>query len=185
MWFCVQVGGATGLIGDPSGRSSERTLLSPEEIEFNVAGIRQCIHRVVANTPGLRGRVLVLNNADWVSGLSFIQVMRDIGKHFRVGTMLSRDSVKGRMAGDGMSYTGAHFPRVAQRPVTRCTAADNSTPLLPPRPRRASTPFGGHTQSSRTNCCKRLTFCTSTESTAVASSSEAPTSGATSWAAAS
>jgi tyrosyl-tRNA synthetase len=100
------VGGATGLIGDPSGRSSERSLLSHEDIERNIAGIRKCVDRVVGNVDGIQGRIEVMNNADWVSHIPFVDMMRDVGKHFRVGTMLSRDSVKGRMQGDGMSYTG-------------------------------------------------------------------------------
>jgi tyrosyl-tRNA synthetase len=103
------VGGATGMIGDPSGRSAERNLLTPEQLATNVAGVERQIRGVLA-APGaegapLPGRMHVVNNADWTRGLGYLEFLRDVGKHVPVAQMLAKDSVKTRLESDGISYT--------------------------------------------------------------------------------
>lgn len=98
------VGGATGMIGDPSGRNSERQLLSEESIQENLRGIQKNLEQVlsfdVPNPP------IILNNYDWYKGVSFLSFLRDVGKYFRVGVMLAKDSVKSRLNNEeGMSFT--------------------------------------------------------------------------------
>jgi len=99
------VGGGTGLIGDPSGRTAERTLLSSEQVEANVAGIRAQLSRFLDFSSGPAGARLV-DNAEWLTRLTAIAFMRDIGKHFTVNYMLAKESVKRRLESeDGISYT--------------------------------------------------------------------------------
>lgn len=99
------VGGATGMIGDPSGKSSERNLLDEATIQKNLQGIRSSIERVLTQDKG-KGSVKILNNYEWFKDYKFIDFLRDVGKHFRLGTMLSKDSVKSRFASaEGISYT--------------------------------------------------------------------------------
>ena len=95
-------GGGTGLIGDPSGKSVERPLLSVDEIAANTASIRAQLERFV-DTSG-RNAALVRNNADWLVQLKALEFMRDVGKHFTVSYMLQKESVKTRLE-VGMSYT--------------------------------------------------------------------------------
>ena len=95
-------GGGTGLIGDPSGKTTERPLLSVDEIAANTASIRSQLERFV-DTSGTNG-ALVRNNADWLVGLKALEFMRDVGKHFTVNYMLQKESVKTRLE-VGMSYT--------------------------------------------------------------------------------
>ncbi len=97
------VGGGTGMIGDPSGRSSERNLLDRETLERNVAAIRGQLSRFLDFGPGDRGAVLV-NNLDWLGELSLIDFLRDTGKHFTVPYMLAKDSVQVRLE-RGLSFT--------------------------------------------------------------------------------
>jgi len=96
------VGGGTAMIGDPSGRSAERPLLRPVEIDENAGRIRDQLDRVfrAADTAG----VVMANNADWLRDVRMIDFMRDVGKHFSVNYMLAKDSVQSRLA-DGISYT--------------------------------------------------------------------------------
>jgi tyrosyl-tRNA synthetase len=96
------VGGGTGLIGDPSGKSQERQLLSPDIVEQNAQGIRAQLQRFL-DFDGPRA-ALMRNNADWLVQLRAVDFMRDVGKHFTVNYMLQKESVKGRMEG-GISYT--------------------------------------------------------------------------------
>ena len=99
------VGGATGMIGDPSGRSEERNLLDEETLARNVAAIKGQISRVIDLSGGETGGALV-DNRDWTEGVSFLDFLREVGKHVTVGTMLGRESVKNRMASEhGISYT--------------------------------------------------------------------------------
>ena len=95
----VLLGGATGLLGDPSGKHEERVLLPAEEVEANVASIAKCVDVLFPQG------VQVVNNKDWVGELSAIDLLREYGKHFRVSAMLAKESVAGRMAGSGISYT--------------------------------------------------------------------------------
>ena len=96
------VGGGTGMIGDPSGRSSERTLNSLEVVEENVRCIRHQLERFL-DFSGERG-ALMRNNAEWLMSLGAIEFMRDVGKHFTVNYMTAKDSVKSRLEA-GISYT--------------------------------------------------------------------------------
>ncbi len=96
------VGGGTGMIGDPSGRSSERTLQTLETIAANAEGIRGQLARFL-DFDGPRGAKL-MNNAEWLTSLSLLEFLRDTGKHFSVNYMLAKDSVKSRLDG-GISFT--------------------------------------------------------------------------------
>ena len=100
------VGGATGMIGDPSGKSAERNLLSREDLEQNVAALRIQTSQFLDFEAGDNSAVLV-NNLDWIGKFSYIDFLRDIGKNFPVNVMLAKDSVKGRLGRDdtGISYT--------------------------------------------------------------------------------
>lgn len=98
------VGGATGMIGDPSGKSEERNLQTDEQLEANVAGVAAQM-RAFLDFDGPQA-ALLLNNYDWMKDFSYLQFLRDVGKYFPVGTMLGKDSVRSRLDGDsGLSYT--------------------------------------------------------------------------------
>jgi tyrosyl-tRNA synthetase len=98
-------GGGTGMIGDPSGKSDERNLLSEVELAANVDAIRKQIARFLDFEGGEHG-ALLLNNADWLAKLGYIEFLRDVGKHFSVNTMLAKESVRARLASEaGISYT--------------------------------------------------------------------------------
>jgi tyrosyl-tRNA synthetase len=98
-------GGATGMVGDPSGRSSERNLLTREQLSHNIACIKTQLARLLDfDAPANPARLV--DNADWTAPISFLDFLRDIGKHFSLNVMLAKDSVKSRMEGDsGISYT--------------------------------------------------------------------------------
>jgi tyrosyl-tRNA synthetase len=96
------VGGGTGMIGDPSGKASERQLLTRDEIDANVAGIREQLGRFL-DFSGESGAQLV-DNGEWLRSLRAIDFMRDVGKHFTINLMMQKDSVKSRLDG-GISYT--------------------------------------------------------------------------------
>jgi tyrosyl-tRNA synthetase len=98
------VGGATGLVGDPSGKSEERTLNSSEIVEGWVNRIRTQVSAFL-DFDAPKNPAAVVNNLDWTSPLSAIEFLRDIGKHFSVNQMLSKDSVSARLEGGGISYT--------------------------------------------------------------------------------
>ncbi|MCL1857290.1 MAG: tyrosine--tRNA ligase, partial [Kiritimatiellaeota bacterium] len=99
------VGGATGLIGDPSGKSSERNLLTEEQVEKNLVGIKENLSRFI-DFGGGAGSAVMVNNYDWHKEFTFISYLRDVGRYFRMGSMLSKESVKGRLASEGgMSFT--------------------------------------------------------------------------------
>ncbi|MGV9328636.1 tyrosine--tRNA ligase [Streptosporangium sandarakinum] len=98
------VGGATGLIGDPSGRSTERSLNSTDVVAEWVARIRVQVERFLSFDEGPTGATLV-SNLDWTGQMSAIDFLRDIGKHFPVNRMLARESVSARLGGEGLSYT--------------------------------------------------------------------------------
>lgn len=105
-WFqmhghtCIAlVGGATGRIGDPSGKSVERPLLDESALESNVASLKKYLSHIL---PGIE----IVNNQDWLGSFSLIEFLRDVGKYFRVGTMLSKESVRLRMESEeGLSFT--------------------------------------------------------------------------------
>jgi tyrosyl-tRNA synthetase len=97
------VGGGTGMIGDPSGRSTERNLLDRETLEANVVALRGQLERFLDFTPGSGGAVMV-NNLDWLGEISLIDFLRDTGKHFTIPYMLAKDSVQVRLD-RGLSFT--------------------------------------------------------------------------------
>lgn len=99
------VGGGTGLIGDPSGKTRERSMLQREDVERNVAGIRKQLERFL-DFDGPNAAQL-LNNADWLCEVRLLDFLRDIGKHFSINMMLNRDSVRMRLEDrdHGISYT--------------------------------------------------------------------------------
>lgn len=100
------VGGATGMIGDPSGKSEERNLLSIERIRENVRAIEPQLRRFLDFDAGPRS-ALIVNNYDWMGRFGFLEFLRDVGKHFPVNVMLAKDSVRARLerSDSGLSYT--------------------------------------------------------------------------------
>ncbi|HVB73747.1 MAG TPA: tyrosine--tRNA ligase [Ktedonobacteraceae bacterium] len=99
------VGGGTGMIGDPSGKTQERQLLSKEQIAINIEGIRGQLGRFL-DFENKTNPALLLNNADWLTTISMVDFLRDVGKHFTVNYMLAKESVKRRYEqGDGISFT--------------------------------------------------------------------------------
>src|SRR6266513_5036554 len=99
------VGGGTGMIGDPSGKTQERQLLSKEQIEFNVEGIRAQLS-LFLDFEVKTNRAMLVNNADWLASIRMVDYLRDVGKHFTVNYMLAKESVKRRLEeGDGISFT--------------------------------------------------------------------------------
>jgi tyrosyl-tRNA synthetase len=99
------VGGATGMIGDPSGKSAERSLLDSETLEANVAGLSAQLEKLFQGTVGRD--FLLLNNADWFRPITYIDFLRDVGKHFSVNMMMAKESVRARLEDrdQGISYT--------------------------------------------------------------------------------
>ncbi len=102
------VGGATGMIGDPSGKSDERNLLNEETLERNVAGLKRVLSRFLDFDAADANAPVMVNNYDWMKTFSFIDFAREVGKRITVNYMMAKDSVKKRLsgeAGDGMSFT--------------------------------------------------------------------------------
>ncbi len=102
------VGGATGMIGDPSGKSDERNLLNEEQLAHNVAGIRRTMARFLNFESSADNAPILVNNYDWMKSFSFIDFAREVGKRISVNYMMAKDSVKKRLtgeAGSGMSFT--------------------------------------------------------------------------------
>jgi len=99
------VGGATAMIGDPSGKSKERNLLDEQTIQKNLQGIKSQLQHFLDFSAGSNAAILV-NNADWINQFRFVDFLRDVGKHFRVGDMMGKESVRKRLESDaGMSFT--------------------------------------------------------------------------------
>lgn len=101
------VGGATGMIGDPSGKSDERNLLDEATLDKNVAGIKAVLSRFLDFNSSSANAPILVNNYDWMKDFSFINFARDVGKRITVNYMMAKDSVKKRLAGEGegMSFT--------------------------------------------------------------------------------
>jgi len=100
------VGGATGMVGDPSGKSEERNLLSEDVLNHNVAGIKAQLEKYLDFNPALGNAAEMVNNYDWFKGISFLEFIRDAGKHITVNYMMAKDSVKKRLESEnGMSFT--------------------------------------------------------------------------------
>lgn len=99
------IGGATGMIGDPSFKSQERVLLNEEALQRNIAGIKAQLEKFLDFQSGVNSAEMV-NNRDWFQNFSFLDFIRDVGKHITVNYMMAKDSVKKRLEGDtGMSFT--------------------------------------------------------------------------------
>jgi len=100
------VGGATGMVGDPSGKSEERNLLNEETLLHNAAGVKAQLEKFLQFDPSLPNAAEMVNNYDWFRSISFIDFLRDVGKHITVNYMMAKDSVKKRIEGEtGISYT--------------------------------------------------------------------------------
>lgn len=102
------VGGATGMIGDPSGKSAERNLLDEATLNQNVAAIKAQLSKFLTFDNHQENAAVLVNNYDWMQGMTFLAFIRDIGKHITVNYMMAKDSVKKRITGDaseGMSFT--------------------------------------------------------------------------------
>lgn len=102
------VGGATGMIGDPSGKSQERNLLNEEILNKNLDGIKAQLSKFLDFDSGEPNAAVMVNNYDWMKGFSFLDFIRDVGKHITVNYMMSKDSVKKRLGVEskvGMSFT--------------------------------------------------------------------------------
>jgi tyrosyl-tRNA synthetase len=98
------VGGATGMVGDPSGKSSERNLLSEAILQHNLDSQRKQLEKFLNFDCGANSAIIV-NNYDWFKNFSFLEFIRDVGKHLTVNYMMAKDSVKNRLGGEGMSFT--------------------------------------------------------------------------------
>ena len=103
----IVMGGGTGLIGDPSGKDSERQLLSVEQVEANVESQRRIFEQVLDFDSTSDNAAVIVNNYDWLKHLRFVDVLRDVGKHFSVNAMMQKDSVRDRLHSreQGISYT--------------------------------------------------------------------------------
>lgn len=100
------VGGATGMVGDPSGKSEERNLLDEDTLRHNQEGVKKQLMQYLDFDPAKNNCAEMVNNFDWFKGISFLQFIRDVGKHITVNYMMSKDSVKKRLEGEqGMSFT--------------------------------------------------------------------------------
>lgn len=105
------IGGATGMVGDPSGKSKERNLLTREEVEHNIAGIQKQLEQILDFDPSTKNHAELVNNYDWFEGFSFINFIRGVGKHISINYMLAKDAVKSRME-TGISFTEFSYPLI-------------------------------------------------------------------------
>ncbi|MEN8124709.1 MAG: tyrosine--tRNA ligase [Bacteroidota bacterium] len=102
------LGGATGMIGDPSGKSAERNLLNEETLKKNIVGVKKTLERFIDFSSNQPNSAELVNNYDWMKELTFLEFARDIGKHITVNYMMAKDSVKNRInaeSNEGMSFT--------------------------------------------------------------------------------
>ena len=100
------VGGATGMVGDPSGKSEERNLLSEETLAYNIAGVKKQLSHFLNFDSAQSNAAELVNNYDWFKNFNFLSFIREVGKHITVNYMMAKDSVKKRIEGDtGMSFT--------------------------------------------------------------------------------
>jgi len=106
------VGGATGMIGDPSGKSSERNLLDEKTLRHNQEAIKEQLSHFLDFTSNTENAAVLVNNYDWMKNFSFLEFIRDVGKHITVNYMMAKDSVKNRISSeskDGMSFTEFNY----------------------------------------------------------------------------
>lgn len=97
------IGGATGMVGDPSGKSEERNLLDPDSLNKNISGVRKQLEKILSYQPS-ETSVQFVNNYEWFKDMGFLQFIRDVGKHITVNYMMAKDSVKKRLE-TGISFT--------------------------------------------------------------------------------
>lgn len=102
----VLAGGATGMVGDPGGRSEERNLLDRDTLAHNVARVKEQLERILDFDSGTPNAARLVDNADWTTNLGVLEFLRDVGKHFTVNQMVAKESVRSRMESEnGISYT--------------------------------------------------------------------------------
>jgi tyrosyl-tRNA synthetase len=100
------IGGATGMVGDPSGKSEERNLLDEDVLQKNLAGVKKQLEKYLDFDKSKPNAAEIVNNYDWFKDMTFLQFIRDVGKHISVNYMMAKDSVKKRLEGEmGMSFT--------------------------------------------------------------------------------
>lgn len=124
------VGGATGMIGDPSGKSAERNLLDEATLNHNVAAIKAQLSKFLTFDNADDNTAVLVNNYDWMRGMSFLNFIRDVGKHITVNYMMAKDSVKKRITGDaseGMSFTEFSYQLVQGYDFLHLHRAENCT----------------------------------------------------------
>ena len=103
-------GGGTGLIGDPSGKTKERQLLTPQQVEENLAGIKEQLSRFL-DFDATANPAQIINNADWLAPISMMEFLRDVGKYFTVNNLLAKEAIKRRLETDeGLSFTEFSYP---------------------------------------------------------------------------
>jgi tyrosyl-tRNA synthetase len=103
-------GGGTGLIGDPSGKTKERQLLTPEQVEENLTGIKEQLSRFLDFDATLNP-ARIINNADWLAPISMMEFLRDVGKYFTVNNLLAKEAIKRRLdSEEGISFTEFSYP---------------------------------------------------------------------------
>lgn len=103
-------GGGTGLIGDPSGKTKERQLLTPEQVEENLAGIKEQLSRFL-DFNATANPARIINNADWLAPISMMEFLRDVGKYFTVNNLLAKEAIKRRLeTEEGISFTEFSYP---------------------------------------------------------------------------
>jgi len=103
-------GGGTGLIGDPSGKTKERQLLTSEQVEENLAGIKEQLSRFL-DFDAATNPARIINNADWLSPITMMEFLRDVGKHFTVNNLLAKEAIKRRLeTEEGISFTEFSYP---------------------------------------------------------------------------
>ena len=105
------IGGATGMVGDPSGKTKERNLLTKEQIDINLNGIKNQLEKILDFSPETKNHAELVNNYDWFGGISFLDFIRDVGKHISINYMLAKDAVKSRME-TGLSFTEFSYPLI-------------------------------------------------------------------------
>lgn len=124
------LGGATGMIGDPSGKSQERNLLDEEALRHNEAAIKKQLSKFLDFESNTKNKAVLVNNYDWMKDFSFLEFIRDVGKHITVNYMMAKDSVKKRISGDegeGMSFTEFSYQLVQGYDFLHLHRAKNCT----------------------------------------------------------
>lgn len=141
------VGGATGMIGDPSGKSQERNLLDEKALRHNQESIKNQLKKFLDFDSDAPNAAELVNNYDWMKDFTFLDFIRDVGKHITVNYMMSKDSVKKRLSAEstsGMSFTeftyqlvqGYDFLHLFREKIASCKWADRiSGVTLPPEPK--------------------------------------------------